>query len=108
MGGHTEPTHDYPLWAVPVWKMGASFAFPLYKALRQRLGWRPGDMLLVRIHPPYVTFRVALPERIIPIDDFGPEVLPPSWPGKDDNATTPDDSAGPARSAARSNTGSDS
>ena len=85
---------DYPLWVVNVWNLGASFAFPLNRMLRERIGWKPGDVLIARHHGPYVTFRVAHPEKIIPIDDFGPEVLPPSWPGKDDNATTPDDSAG--------------
>lgn len=86
--GH--PQHDYPLYTLPLWGWGHSVVFPMYKAVLQAIGARPGDMLIARVHPPYLTIRVAHPERIIPIDTFGPEVLPPSWPGKDDNATTPE------------------
>jgi hypothetical protein len=81
--------------------------FPLYKRVRDALGARPGDVLVMRLHAPYLTLRVARPEKIIPIDDFGPEVLPPSWPGKNDNATTPDDSSRPAPAPARAGAGDD-
>jgi hypothetical protein len=63
----------------------------MYKAVLAALGARPGDILIARLHPPYLTIRLARPERIIPIDTFGPEVLPPSWPGHTDNITTPNE-----------------
>lgn len=90
---------NYPLYTLPIWQWGNSVVLPLYKAVRAALGASPGDILIARIHPPYLTIRLAHPEHIIPIDQFGPEHLPPSWPGKEDNATTPDDSTpatGPA------------
>ena len=80
----------YPLYTVMTWKLGNGVVFPLYRVVRQALGMHTGNLLIARVHVPYLTIRVAQPERIIPIDDFGPEVLPPSWPGKDDNATTPE------------------
>ena len=91
MSEHTHEKRDYPLYTLPLWGWGHSVVFPMYKAVLAALGARPGDILIARLHPPYLTIRLARPERIIPIDTFGPEVLPPSWPGKDDNATTPDD-----------------
>jgi hypothetical protein len=96
---------DYPLWVIPIWNWGGSVVLPLTKTVRAKLGAMRGDVLIARIHGPYLTLRVARPEKVIPVDDFGPEVLPPSWPGKDDNATTPDDTASPAPAAP--GTGSD-
>lgn len=82
---------EYPLYVLRVWQWGNSVVFPLYKPVLKALGAVPGDMLIGRIHVPYLTVRLARPERAIPIDNFGPEVLPPSWPGKEDNARTPED-----------------
>ena len=79
--------------------------FPMYKAVLAALGARPGDILIARLHPPYLTIRLAHPERIIPIDTFGPEVLPPSWPGKDDNATTPESPKSAVAPTARADEG---
>ena len=80
----------YPLYTVMTWRVGNGVVFPLHQVVREALGVRPGDLLIARVHGPYLTIRRAQPERAIPIDTFGPEVLPPSWPGKDDNATTPE------------------
>jgi hypothetical protein len=74
------------------WRVGNGVVFPLFKVVREALHWHPGELLIARIHVPYLTLRLAQPERYIPIDQFGPEVLPPSWPGKEDNATTAEDS----------------
>lgn len=80
----------YPLYTVMTWKVGNGVVFPLYHVVRNALGLHPGDLLIARVHAPYLTIRRAQPERVVPIDTFGPEVLPPSWPGKDDNATSPE------------------
>jgi hypothetical protein len=87
------------------WRVGNGVVFPLYKVVRTALNWHPGTLLIARVHVPYLTLRLAQPERIIPLDNFGPEVLPPSWPGKEDNATTPDDSADAARATAEPHEG---
>jgi hypothetical protein len=71
-----------PLYLVKIWRMGSSVVFPLYKALLAALHATPDDLLLVRVHPPYVTFRVAHPEQVMPIEHFTQEELPPSWPQK--------------------------
>ncbi len=87
----------YVVHTLPIYQWGNSVVMPLYKGWREAIGAHVGDLLIARLHPPYITIRVAHPERLIPIGTFGPEVLPPSWPGKDDNATTPDDPEEPAR-----------
>jgi hypothetical protein len=69
-----------PLYVVKIWRMGSSVVFPLYKALLGALHASPDDLLLVRVHPPYVTFRVAHPDQLLSVDRFGPEDLPPEWP----------------------------
>src|SRR5712692_11286915 len=79
---------DYPLLVLPVWQWGNSVVMPIYKSMRVLLGWHMGQVLIARPHAPYITIRLAYPERIIPVGTFGPEVLPPSWPRKEDNATT--------------------
>jgi hypothetical protein len=87
------------------WAQGNGVVFPLYKVVRTALHWAPGTLLIARVHAPYLTLRRAQPERIIPLDNFGPEVLPPSWPGKDDNATTPEDTESAARAASEPHEG---
>lgn len=76
----TEKLHA--LFTGRIWRMGASIVFPLPKALREAISARPGELIIMRVHPPYVTFRVAQPGAIIPVDRFEPEDLPPAWPGK--------------------------
>jgi hypothetical protein len=69
-----------PLYLVKIWRSGSSVVFPLYKALLASLHATPDDLLLVRVHPPYVTFRIAHPEQIMPVERFTEEDLPPAWP----------------------------
>jgi hypothetical protein len=71
-----------PLYLVKIWRMGHTVVFPLYKALLKALHATPNDLLLVRVHPPYVTFRIAHPEQVIPVERFIEAELPPAWPGK--------------------------
>jgi hypothetical protein len=97
----------YPLYTVMPWRCGNGLVLPLYKIVLVSLGWHPGDLLIARPHPPYFTLRLAQPERVIPIDTFGPEVLPPSWPGKGDNATTPESPTRAVAPTTRTNAGDD-
>jgi antitoxin component of MazEF toxin-antitoxin module len=69
----------YPLFAARIWRMGASVVFPLAKMLMQALDAKPGDLVLVRVHLPYVTFRIANPDLTLPVPRFRPEELPPSY-----------------------------
>jgi hypothetical protein len=71
----TEKAH--PLYAARIWQMGKSVVFPLYKAVMESIGAEPGDLVLVRVHGPYVTFRVAKPERVVPVDNLTAKELPP-------------------------------
>ena len=71
-----------PLYLVKIWRMGSSVVFPLYKALLEALHATPDDLLIIRVHPPYVTFRVAHPEQIMPVERFEEADLPTSWPKK--------------------------
>ena len=45
----------------------------------QALDAHPGDLVLVRIHLPYVTFRIANPDLTLPVPRFTPAELPPSY-----------------------------
>jgi hypothetical protein len=69
-----------PLYLVKIWKMGSSTVFPLYKALLAAIHAGKDDLLIVRVHPPYVTFRVAHPDSLMPVEAFSEHVLPPAWP----------------------------
>jgi hypothetical protein len=71
-----------PLYLVKIWRMGNSICFPLYKALLQAIHASPDDLLLIRVHPPFVTFRVAHPDSLMPTERFTVEDLPPTWPSK--------------------------
>jgi antitoxin component of MazEF toxin-antitoxin module len=74
------PHNGQPLYVSKIWKIGNSVGFPLYKALLKAIHANIGDMLLVRVHPPYVTFRVAHPDQLVPVERFTEEELPPDWP----------------------------
>lgn len=71
-----------PLYLVKIWRMGASTVFPLYKAVLEAIHASPDDLLLCRVHPPYVTFRVAHPDSVLPVERFDAAELPPAWPEK--------------------------
>jgi hypothetical protein len=74
---------SYPLYVVKPWRVGTQRTFPLYKALLENLDFdldNPDEMLIIRVHPPYLTMRVAKPERLVPIENWDPAVLPPAWP----------------------------
>lgn len=77
--------NSYPLYPARIWRMGRSSVFPLYKQVMEAIGAKIGDLVLIRVHPPYVTFRIAHPNAAIPDDTFEGKDLPPSWPGKNDN-----------------------
>lgn len=70
----------HPLYAARVWQMGKSVVFPLYKAVLDAIGAKAGDLVLVRVHPPYVTFRIAQPDKAVPAASFTSRELPPASP----------------------------
>lgn len=79
----SESQKSYPLYAVKPWRMGKQRVFPLYQAVLEHLQFdldNPDEMLLIRVHPPFISIRVAKPERLIPVENWDPEVLPPTWP----------------------------
>ncbi len=69
----------HPLYAARLWRMGKSLVFPLYEAVIDAIQATPGDLVLVRVHLPYVTFRIAVPDLTMPIPRFGADELPPSY-----------------------------
>lgn len=73
--GHTL----YPLYANRLWRMGKQLVFPLYTSVIEALGARAGDLVLIRVHLPYVTFRIANPDLTMPVPRFNGEELPPSY-----------------------------
>ena len=76
-GGAGETLH--PLYACRLWRAGRQLVFPLYTAVIDAIGARPGDLVLVRIHLPFVTFRIANPELSIPVPRFERFELPPTY-----------------------------
>jgi len=69
-----------PLYIVKIWRMGNSIVFPLYKAVLEAIHAAPDALLLCRVHPPYVTFRVAHPDILLGVERFTADELPPEWP----------------------------
>jgi hypothetical protein len=57
--------------------MGKSSVFPVCRELMAAMSASEGDLVLVRVHLPYVTFRLAGTERNLPVNTFTPEELPP-------------------------------
>lgn len=76
---------DYqrPLYVVKPWRMQKRLLFPLYDVVLEALHFdvdKPDELLICRLHPPYLTMRVAHPERIMPLNAFSIDALPPAWP----------------------------
>jgi hypothetical protein len=69
-----------PIYVARVWKQGAATVFPLCKLACRLLGVTPGQKVLIRVHPPYVTFRLIDPDELIPVGGFTQAELPPAWP----------------------------
>lgn len=76
-GGSGEKLH--PLYAVRLWSQGKQLIFPLYVALIDAIQAKAGDLLLVRVHLPYVTFRIANPDLTLPVPRFSDHELPPTY-----------------------------
>lgn len=73
----------HPLYVVKLWSMGKRRVFPVYDVLLEALDFdidNPNELLIIRVHPPYCTFRVAKPERLFPLDQMNLSDLPPVWP----------------------------
>lgn len=69
----------HALYACRLWRMGKQLVFPLYTSVIEALGARPGDLVLIRVHLPFVTFRIANPDLTLPAPRFTGEDLPPSY-----------------------------
>jgi len=66
--------------------MGNRRVFPVYDLVLQALDFdldNPDEMLIIRVHPPFISMRVAKPERMIPIENWDPLLLPPTWPSRE-------------------------
>jgi hypothetical protein len=82
----------HPLYTVKVWRQGSQRVFPLYRAVLAALDFdldNPNELLIIRVHAPFVSFRVAKPERLIPVENWDPAVLPPAWPAARKSERTP-------------------
>jgi len=69
----------YPLYAARLWRMGKSVVFPLFTAVSDALRIKPEDLLLVWVHPPFITLRLADLGNMRPIDHFTQDELIESW-----------------------------
>lgn len=69
----------WPLYAVRIYKQGNQLVFPIYKQVVAALEAKAGDLLLVRVHLPYVTFRIAHASLAMPVEHFDPAQLPPTY-----------------------------
>ncbi len=89
-----------PLDVFRVWKMGSSIVIPLHKFVREALHAEPDDLIVMRLHPPYATLVKVVPEKIIPLHEMGPEILPPIHLGDKTRGRVQSDSEGDADPAA--------
>ena len=85
-GKTVEPS---PIYIARVWKQHNSTVFPLCKLACKLLGVTPGQKVLIRVHPPYVTFRLVDPDELLPVDGFTQQELPPIWPRRQQQPKLP-------------------
>jgi hypothetical protein len=74
-----------PVYLARVWKQGNCVVFPLTKLIQKALGIHINQKLLIRVHPPYITFRLVDPDELIPVGAFTQAELPPQWPRANEN-----------------------
>lgn len=88
-------------------KWGASWAMIIPAGVREALHLRPGDVLLMRLHEPYVTLRRGEPDHVIDLKTFSLEDYPPRWPTAGTNAHTRPDPERTAPGATEPDAGDD-
>lgn len=66
------------MYAARIYAHGRQLAFPLYRAIVTALEAHEGDLVLVRVHLPYVTFCVANSFQAQALEGFTKDQLPPS------------------------------
>lgn len=77
---HPGPFHGlHALYACRLWSHGKQLMFPLYTSIIAALGAKAGDLVLVRVHLPFVTFRIANPDLTMPVPRFNHDELPPDY-----------------------------
>jgi hypothetical protein len=84
LGSHSTKLH--PVYSARLWRLGKSVVFPLYAAICDALQVKPEDLMLVWVHPPFITLRVADLGNTRPIDHFTQDDLIESWRKVDANA----------------------
>lgn len=71
-----------PLFAVRVKRWGNSLCFVLPRNLREDLHIGEGDIIAIRLKPPYGHFCVWPMNRLAPLEDVSVDELPPLNPHK--------------------------
>lgn len=71
---------DYPLFVMKVKKWGTSQAIILPTAMRKHLNISLGDIIAIRVHPPYATFCVWRGDVAVSLRDIPVRALPPLNP----------------------------
>lgn len=75
----------HPLYVIKPWRASGQVVFPIYSVVLQAIDFdqrNGGELLIVRVHEPWVTFRVARPDKLFPLPDVRFEELLPVWPGR--------------------------
>lgn len=73
----------HALYVLKPWRAGEQVVFPVYDVVLQAIGFDKrfnGELLIARVHPPWVTFRVARPQKLFPLPDVRFDELVPDWP----------------------------
>jgi hypothetical protein len=73
----------HPLYVIKPWRSGPHFVLPIYLPVLRMLGFdllNPQELFIVRVHPPYMSIRVAHPPKVFPLTDVDLAALPPAWP----------------------------
>lgn len=72
----------FPLFAVRVKRWGNSLCFVLPRNLREDLQIGEGDIIAIRVKPPYGHFCVWPMNKLVPLGEAPLEELPPRDPMK--------------------------
>ncbi len=88
-----------PLYTARCWKSGASWCIVVPRDVRKALKLLPGDLVIMRLHEPYVTIRRGDADAFMPLSKMKLEDMPPAWPGGKKDAEVQDNPEAAAKAS---------
>jgi len=67
------------------WRVKHRILLPLYDPVLEALNFdldKPDELLICRLHAPFLSVRVARPEKLFAMSPLHENALPPAWPAR--------------------------